>query len=91
MSGNAGAMNGYDSWSLGSMGKPATTCIWLEMKLGAHVDWDNAAHTGYEAYSMNANYQVHNGGNNYGFGDGHAKWMNKLPAYMATVGDADDQ
>ncbi|MEN6546264.1 MAG: DUF1559 domain-containing protein [Armatimonadia bacterium] len=91
MSGNSGAMNGYDAVAIGTIGKPATTMIWFEMKLGPHLDWDSAAHTGYETYSRNPNNQAHNGGNNYGFSDGHAKWLNFLPAYMATIGEADDQ
>ena len=90
MAGNSAPMNGFDAVAIGTIGKPAGTAIWIEMKLAPHVDWDSAGHTGYEAYSMNPNNQVHNGGNNYAFADGHTKWLNRLPASAATIGDADD-
>ncbi len=91
MAGNAALMDGYTAWPMASVNQPSNTVMWLEMKLNYHVDWDNAGRTGYEAYSQNPSYQVHSEGNVYAFCDGHVKWLKKLPAWMATVGDADDQ
>ena len=83
--------DGYRGVSLAQLEYPANTIAIAERRTdSAHMDWDNAVHTGAEAFSVNPSYQAHNGGNNYAFSDGHVKWLSTTDAGQWTVGGEDD-
>jgi len=82
--------NGNTAMKMAVVEVPAETVMIYEMKEGAGgTDHDSAVHTFYEARAQNPTYQVHNGGNNFAFIDGHAKWASTMDAGYWTP-SADD-
>ena len=83
--------NGYTAYRLAVIQAPANTIMIYELKEGAGgTDHDSGLHTYYQARAQNPAYQVHNGGNNYAFIDGHVKFMAAPNDGMWTVGSNDD-
>ncbi len=83
--------DGYRGVKLAVIEAPSNCIMILERRTdSAHVDWDNGVHTGAVAYSVNPSYQIHNGGNNYAFLDGHAKWLKETTAGQWTPCMSDD-
>jgi prepilin-type N-terminal cleavage/methylation domain-containing protein/prepilin-type processing-associated H-X9-DG protein len=67
---------GASGVALGKLQLPAETIIWGDgncdrLRGKDYVDWFNTG-----------SYQYHNGGNNYQFADGHAKWLGALKYSM---------
>ena len=83
--------NGYTAMKMAAIDAPASCIMIYEMKEGAGgTDHDAGVHSFYEARAANPSYGVHNGGNNFGFIDGHAKWLNTTGAGLWTPSDDDD-
>ena len=86
--------DGYSAYSLGSIDAPASLILIYELKEGAGgTDHDAPAggiHGFYNARAQNPSFNVHNDGCNYGFADGHAKWMKVPPVGLWTPSSDDD-
>jgi prepilin-type N-terminal cleavage/methylation domain-containing protein/prepilin-type processing-associated H-X9-DG protein len=80
---------------LGDFQSPANLIILMELKHGARVnggqsgDWHWRWHT-YYAQPAHSDMHTHNDGCNYGFADGHAKWLKEPDVGMFTRCSSDD-
>jgi len=86
-------MNGWTCLPLASMDDPSNIICLHELGSpgAAHTDWDSGVHTRAEAYSNgDPTYCPHNGGANYGFMDGHVKWLSSTKAGQWTPSSDDD-
>ncbi len=82
--------NGYTALKQARIEVPAETVMIYEMMEGAGgTDHDSAVHSFYESRARTERYQVHNGGNNFAFLDGHVKWSSSMDAGYWTP-SADD-
>jgi len=83
--------DGYSARKMATLQAPAQTVMIFELKEGnGGTDHDAAVHTYYEARSQSPTYQVHNGGNNFAFMDGHSKWSSTMDAGYWTPSSDDD-
>ena len=82
--------DGYRGVKLAALDAPSNTIMIYELMEGyGGTDHDGGLHTFYQARAANPTYQVHNGGNNYAFMDGHAKFL-KMPDDGMWTPSADD-
>ncbi len=83
--------DGYRGVKLAVIQAPAQLIMIYEFEGNGGTDHDNGVHTFYERYAALEAYQHHNGGNNYAFMDGHAKFMTTADAGLWTPSSDDDQ
>ncbi|NUQ01195.1 MAG: DUF1559 domain-containing protein [Armatimonadetes bacterium] len=92
-SGNGYPFDGNGSYSLSQLEAPANTIGVCELKAGeGGTDHDTtvAPDGWYFRRSQVAANAPHNDGNNYGFMDGHVKWLKETSIGQWSVGEADD-
>ncbi|NLO07705.1 MAG: DUF1559 domain-containing protein [candidate division WS1 bacterium] len=84
--------DGNRALSMASIQAPSNTIGLHELGVSSgHSDYDNAGgHRYAEPRSTDPAFTPHNGGANYGFLDGHAKWLGSTTAGMWSPCDEDD-
>ncbi len=85
------SFDGYSGFSLATFQDPSNVIMIYELKeCAGGTDHDNALHTFYEARGLDESYNVHNGGSNYAYIDGHSKWKKTPKAGEWTPSTDDD-